>query len=96
MFSNLSKIERSLSHAQGQFMDSYSSKMAGILMQWETAMVTYMNIGKQLTAHLVSKVALSGNGLIRSRTLTFLLYTADYQHHVKTLNIKLSCTSKKR
>lgn len=50
-------------------------------MQWETAMVTYMNIGKQLTAHLVSKVALSGSGLIRSRILCFLLNIAQY--HVR-------------
>lgn len=40
--------------------------MAGIHMQWEIAMEIYMNIGKQLIAHLVSKVALSGIGLIRS------------------------------
>lgn len=46
-------------------------------MQWETAMVTYINIGKRLTALLAFKEALSGNGLIRLGTFLILLSSQD-------------------
>lgn len=44
-----------------------NSLMIGIRMQWETAMGIFMNIGKQLITHLVSKEALSGIGPTRYR-----------------------------
>ncbi|KAL3829801.1 hypothetical protein ACJIZ3_018603 [Penstemon smallii] len=51
-----------------EYANELLKKLAGIHMQWETAMEIFTSTGKQSTAHLVYREVLSGIGLIRSES----------------------------
>lgn len=56
------------------FFVNARSSLAGILIQWETAVVIFTNIGKQLIIHLVFKEASFGIGLIRFEYWRSIVY----------------------